>query len=108
MAERIVVWSAAAAADLEAIIDFILAEDSPEQALRVIEKLQLRAQGLTALSSRGRIVPELRDAGIAIYRELLESPWRIVYRLDGDRVLVLAVLDGRRDLADLLLERLTR
>ncbi len=107
MAEHHVIWSAAAADDLEAIIDFI-AGDSADEALRVLERLRLRTQRLTTLASRGRIVPELRDEGIAIYRELLERPWRIIYRLDGDRVLVLAVLDGRRDLVDLLLERVTR
>lgn len=107
MAEREVVWSATAAADLEAIIDFI-SRDSADEALRVLARLQLRAQRLAALTLRGRIVPELQVEGIAIYRELIERPWRIIYRLEGESVLVLAVLDGRRDLADVLLERLTR
>jgi hypothetical protein len=31
-----------------------------------------------------------------------------VYRISGETVVVLAVLDGRRDLEDLLLERLVR
>lgn len=97
---------AAAADDLEAIIDFI-ARDSADEALLVLERLRLRTQRLTTLASRGRIVPELRDEGIAIYRERLERPWRISYRLDGDRVLALAVLDGRHDLGDLLLKPVT-
>jgi toxin ParE1/3/4 len=42
------------------------------------------------------------------YREVIERPWRILYRIDGDTVLVLAVLDGRRELRSLLLERLLR
>ena len=41
-------------------------------------------------------------------RELIEGPWRIVYRHDVDRVHVTAVLDARRDLSGLLLERLVR
>ena len=40
------------------------------------------------------------------YRELIEPPWRIVYRIESESVLVLGVLDGRRDLKSLLLERL--
>jgi hypothetical protein len=35
-------------------------------------------------------------------------PYRIVYRIEGDTVTVLGVLDGRRDLEDALLERLLR
>ena len=31
--------------------------------------------------------------------ELIERPWRIVYRYDDKRVYVMAVLDARRDLA---------
>jgi toxin ParE1/3/4 len=42
------------------------------------------------------------------YRELLASPYRIFYRVDGRAVHVYAVLDGRSDLSDLLLERLLR
>jgi plasmid stabilization system protein ParE len=39
---------------------------------------------------------------------VIVKPHRIVYRMRGDIVLVGAVVDGRRDLEDLLLERLTR
>ena len=46
--------------------------------------------------------------GIRNWRELIVKPYRIIYRIDEDTVNVLAVLDGRRDLQDLLLERLIR
>jgi plasmid stabilization system protein ParE len=39
---------------------------------------------------------------------LVETPHRIVYRVAGSRVLVLAVLDARRSLEDVLLDRLLR
>jgi toxin ParE1/3/4 len=42
------------------------------------------------------------------WRELVMRPYRMIYRMEGDTVTVLAVFDGRRDLGDLLLERLTR
>lgn len=42
------------------------------------------------------------------YRELIEGRWRIVYRYDAERVHVGAVLDARRDLSSVLLERLVR
>jgi toxin ParE1/3/4 len=43
-----------------------------------------------------------------MWRELVVRPYRIVYRIRKDIVMVGAVIDGRRDLEDLLLERLTR
>ena len=42
------------------------------------------------------------------WRELVIRPYRLVYRIEGDTVIVLAVFDARRDLEDLLLERLLR
>ncbi len=54
---------------------------------------------------RGKVVPELRWHGVTTYRQLIEKPWRIIYRVDGWRVWVHAVVDGRRSLEDLLLER---
>ena len=42
------------------------------------------------------------------HRELIEGPWRILYRFDERFVFIVSVLDARRDLAGLLLERLVR
>jgi toxin ParE1/3/4 len=70
--------------------------------------LRTRAESLARVPLRGRVVPELSWFGIRTYRELVVGPHRIAYRIVSKHVQVLAVLDGRRDLADLLLERLTR
>jgi len=57
---------------------------------------------------RGRLVPELLHTGISQYRELISAPWRIVYRVERQQVLIMAVLDSRRDLQAVLLNRLAR
>ena len=100
-------WTRTATLDLEAIVDYI-AEDDIEIALSILSRLEQTASDLVKLPGRGRVVPELADYGIQIYRELISSPWRIIYRIAGEKVKVLAVLDGRRNLEDLLLERLVR
>jgi len=102
-----VAWSATARRDLEAIVRHI-ASDSADKALAVLDRLESRAATLTTHPERGRVVPELRAVGVLHYQEIIERPWRILYRVQGDRVLVLAVLDGRRNLTALLLERLVR
>jgi len=53
-------------------------------------------------------VPELAAVGVHTYRELVVSPWRLVYRISAKTVYVLAVLDGRRNIEDVLLDRLVR
>lgn len=100
-------WTRIAVSDLAAIIDYI-SEDSLEKAILILEKLEQAAEKLTTMPLRGFIVPELAAHGIQIYRELIHSPWRIIYRVSGQRVSVLAVLDSRRNLEDILLERLVR
>ncbi|MDD5308360.1 MAG: type II toxin-antitoxin system RelE/ParE family toxin [Deltaproteobacteria bacterium] len=98
-------WAEGAVRDLEGIVRFI-AIDSPLNAGKVVERLRTRTKGLAVLPERGRVVPELAAFGIQAYRELVVRPYRVLYRVKGRTVLVLAVLDARRDLEDLLLERL--
>jgi plasmid stabilization system protein ParE len=107
MHERRVRWTETARADLELIVDFI-AEDSVENTVAVLDRLEERAEALRLAAERGRVVPELKVVDVLQYRELIERPWRIVYRIEPDQVVVLAVLDGRRDLVSLMLERLVR
>ena len=107
MADFQVLWTDAARLDLERIVDFTADED-PANALTVLARLERRCQALAALPDRGRIVPEARAVDVLTYRELIEGPWRIVYRYDVDRVHVMAVLDARRELSSQLLERLVR
>jgi plasmid stabilization system protein ParE len=107
MHERRVRWTKTARADLELIVDFI-AEDSVGNAVGVLDRLEERAEALRLAAERGRVVPELKVLDVFQYRELIERPWRIVYRIEPDQVVVLAVLDGRRDLVSLMLERLVR
>jgi toxin ParE1/3/4 len=63
---------------------------------------------MARMPQRGRIVPELKILGVDIYRESIIGPWRIVYRILDLDVLVVAVIDGRRNLEDILLNRLIR
>lgn len=107
VADRRIEWSDAARDDLRAIV-FYIAQDSPDNALNVADRLQRRAATLAALSTRGRIVPELRRVGERRFRELLEAPWRIVYLLEESSVYVVAVIDSRRDLQDWLREQMAR
>jgi len=100
-----VVWSIRASKDLEKIIQHI-ATDSPSNALKILRKLKDKASNLYHLPERGRVVPELQAQGIMQYRELILSPWRLVYRISHKSVYVLSVLDSRRNVEDILLQRL--
>ena len=100
-------WAEDAVRDLEEMVSYVAA-DSPINARKLLTKLRGRAESLKRTPDRGRVVPELAHFGIRTWRELLVYPHRIIYRRAQRRVIVLAVIDGRRYLEDLLLERLLR
>jgi toxin ParE1/3/4 len=97
-------WAAVAQSDLKQIIDYIALE-SPANVLQIIGKIKQKASGLYTLPDRGRIIPELKEQGIHIYREIIVPPWRIIYRISDTTVVVLSVIDSRRNVEDILLNR---
>jgi len=100
-----VLWANVAEKDLIGIIEYI-AEDNLTNAIKVFEKIKKKASSLCLSPERGRIVPELRDHGIILYRELIVAPWRIIYRISNKKVYVLLVIDSRQNVEDILLKRL--
>lgn len=107
MAERVVVWTETARTDLEMLLDQTFAARAGD-AFGELDRIERCAASLTQREGRGRVVPELRALGILHFHEVIESPWRLIYRVEPERVMVMAVLDARRELEDVLLERLTR
>lgn len=106
-----VIWARAASEDLADLVAFIAADspiNAPINARRLLQRLRDKASALDVAPERGRIVPELGKFGIRAFREIIVRPYRLVYRLAEGRVSVVAVFDGRRDLEDVLLERLVR
>ncbi len=99
-----VVWAYVAEKDLQNIVEYI-AEESPRNALNILDEIGQKASDLRLLPERGRIVPELQDQGILQYRELIVSPWRLIYRISGLEVFVLSVIDSRRNVEDILFRR---
>lgn len=98
-------WAKTARNDLRRIILYLNSR-SPGAAASLLSEIKTTAFALNRLAERGRIVPELQSQGVFQFRELLVSHWRIIYKVIGNDVHVLAVLDGRRNLEDLLLGRM--
>ena len=89
----IITWSQEASENLIDIEEFI-ARDSLERAARFVDALIDHAEAiLTGNPSSGRTVPETGNPDI---RELIYRGYRIVYRLNGDRVEILTVFEGHR------------
>lgn len=102
-----VFWTSVAEEDLIGIVEF-LTDDDPGSATRILKKIKTAAEKLDHSPMRGRVVPELREQGISRYREIIVKPWRMIYRVQDKNVYILAVIDARRNVEDLLLLRFLR
>ena len=91
-----IVWSDPAVDDLTSIRDYI-ARDSERYATQFLSSIIAAVERLETLPQLGRRVPEA--AGMSGVRELLFQSYRIIYRSEDNRVLILAVLHGSRDLS---------
>ena len=91
MAHRIV-WSSRAAQDLDSITEYIAA-DSPAYAGVVLKNIVNQTRILARFPQAGRKVPEFDDENI---RELVVYSYRIIYRLQQDEALIVAVIHGKR------------
>ena len=95
-----VIWSQLARVDLRNVGQYIR-QDSPENARRFLKKLRDAAATLGNFPEKLPIVPEL---GLP-YRERLIGRYRIIYRVQDDQVIVLAVEHSGRDLLNAIGQR---
>jgi toxin ParE1/3/4 len=103
----LVAWAGVAQHDLKQIIDYITI-DSPGNASPILQKFKQKVSDLYTMPDRGRIVPELKGQGVHIYREIVISPWRVIYRMSDTTVFVLSVIDSRQNVEDILLDRFVK
>lgn len=92
--------------DLESIYDYIAEFDSPANADHVLDQLVKAVEGLSTFPERGSYPKELLALGIRDYRQTFFKPYRVIYRVIGQRVYIYLIADGRRDMQSLLARRL--
>ncbi len=107
MQKKKVLWTHTAKNDLEEIIEYI-AQDSLETAIKKYEEIKATAKKLSIFPEQGRIIPELAEQNIVKYRELIISPWRLMYKIEKEAIYIMAIIDGRRNIEDILLHRQLR
>ena len=89
-----IIWTEPALSDLDAIADYI-ALDKPEAARRLVQRVFEHIEQLTTHPKSGSVPRELRGTR---YRHIVEPPCRVFYRYDGERVFILHVIRGERQL----------
>lgn len=103
-----VVIARGAEEDLRGIYEYIEATESPERAERVLDRLVGAPLRLAELPERGAHPPELLELGLREYRQIMAGPYRVIYHVAGDEVVIDVIADSRRDMQSLLARRLLR
>ena len=85
-------WSPEAVEDIESIAQYV-SRDSEFYARAVVTTIVNLGRELCRFPLMGRVVPELGDDNI---RERFVYSYRVIYRIEKRRVLIVAVLHGKR------------
>lgn len=92
--------------DLEVIHDCISEFDCVANANYVLDELMDVVQSLSKCPERGSYPKELVGLGIKEYRQTFFKPYRVIYRVTGNQVIIYLIADGRRDMQTVLARRL--
>jgi plasmid stabilization system protein ParE len=88
-----ITFADSAVKDLEEIQTWYADQQAPDVGRRLIKEIFTRIERLTDFPESGRIVPEFEIANL---REIIYPPFRIVYRLDRNRVRMVRVWRSER------------
>ena len=94
--------------DIFAIYNYILENDGVNSANYVFQKLKETCLSLISFPDRGHTPPELKRINVFNYKETHFKPYRIIYQIVENKVYIHCVFDGRRDLQEMLENRLFR
>ena len=94
--------------DILGIYNYVALNDSQEKAEYLFEKLKETCLSLENYPDRGHLPPELERINVREYSEIHFKPYRIIYQIRNKQTFIHCILDGRRNLSDILQERLLR
>lgn len=90
---KAVYWTPEARTRLKEIQDYIINQDAPKAAKEVVATLLSRTRQLEAAPLSGRKIPEYPNYDL---RELLQKPYRIIYRVTDQQIEILTVMHYRQ------------
>lgn len=94
--------------DMKEIFLYAAFNDSISSADKLLVSIETTITKLEEYPERGHIPQELRQTGIKRYLEIHYKPYRIIYEIENNLIYVHCVLDARRNIQEILGERLLR
>ena len=89
-------WTEHAVAQLESVAEYV-SLSSPVYAEQLLDRIARRLEQAREFPESGRVVSEFARPDV---RELIEWPYRLVYRVHPGTIEILSVLHGRQELRE--------
>ncbi len=100
-----IIWSKDAGDELFEIVSYIKYRTGINAAKNIYSKIKTKIEKISDHPKSGKAVPELKDIGMNDIYQIIEGPWKIYYKIEGNKILVLSVLDGRRNMEEILYKK---
>ncbi len=94
--------------DLQEIFFYAAINDNISAADKLLDAIEKTCYKLKEYPERGHVPQELRQTGIKRYLEIHYKPYRIIYEIENSIIYIHSILDGRRNIQEILSERLLR
>jgi toxin ParE1/3/4 len=98
-------WSKDAGEEFVEIISWYKYNVGRNIAQRIYTKINSRIKRLKDMPGIGKPVQILNDIGVSGYRQLVQDNWIIYYRIEGQAINIISVIDGRRNLEEILYKK---
>ena len=91
--------------DLFDIYDYIRKAGYPQNAEKIFSDIETACCNLSFHPEKGHYPPELQRIDVYEYREIIVKVYRIIYQIIETDVFIHCILDGRRNIPEILQQR---
>jgi toxin ParE1/3/4 len=101
-----IIWSKDAGDELAEIISYIKYNTGKITAKKIYFKIINEVKRVSENAAGRRVAPLLRRFGINNIHQLNISPWIVFYKVEDNKMQIISIIDGRRNLEEILYKKM--
>jgi toxin ParE1/3/4 len=101
-----IIWSKDAGEEFIEIISWYKYNAGKNIAQKIYSKINTQIKKLKDMPEIGRPVQILKDIGVNDYRQIIQDNWIIYYKVEGQIINIISIIDGRRNLEEILYKKI--
>ena len=101
-----ITWAQDAGDELAEIISYIKDNTGKMTAVKIYSKIIEEINRVSKNPKSRMICPLLREFGINYIHQLIIDPWIIYYKAEKNKMEIITIIDGRRNLEEILYKKM--